>query len=676
MATHMDFDKIRTAVAARFAQMTKDGQTLFVTATTRDDIWATYLGSFPAGTDPIYRERTEHDCNCCKQFIRTVGNVVAIENGALVSIWDVEVDDANYQIVADAMAQYVKSKPIANTFLHYEPHAGRAATFEQLVGTVRKWDHFHVTIPKAYVKPKAAIAGILSAERSQRDVMFRALSEITIDAIDTVLDLISQNSLYRGEEHKHAVSGFRKLKIAFDQAATAEQREYFAWKASCTAIPAIARIRNTSIGTLLVDLSEGIKDMEGAVRSFEAMVAPANYKRPTALVTPKMVEAAKAAVAELGLTSSLERRYAALSDISINNILFADRSAKRKITGDVFDDIATQASRKKTLNKIEEVPIAKFLADIVPNAETIELLVENRHANNFVSLITAVDPTAKPLFKWNNPFSWSYAGDVTDVIKERVKAAGGNVTGDVCCRLAWFNYDDLDFHMHEPSGQRIYFGNRRSLTGSLDVDMNAGYGRSRTPVENIVYPDKQKMKNGTYILEVHQYNQRETTNVGFEVQIDVCGTVHTFHYDRPVTDRARHTIAKLHVKNGEVTVEPVMESQQRSKEVWDVTTETWQKVNVIMNSPNHWDGEQGIGNKHYFFMLDGCINDGTARGFYNEFLHSDLDKHRKVLEMVGSKIRTQETVNQLSGVGFSSTVRNNITVRVTGAFTRTIKVVF
>ena len=231
-----------------------------------------------------------------------------------------------------------------------------------MVGTVRKWDHFHVTIPKAYVKPKAAIAGILSAERSQRDVMFRALSEITIDAIDTVLDLISQNSLYRGEEHKHAVSGFRKLKIAFDQAATAEQREYFAWKASCTAIPAIARIRNTSIGTLLVDLSEGIKDMEGAVRSFEAMVAPANYKRPTALVTPKMVEAAKAAVAELGLTSSLERRYAALSDISINNILFADRSAKRKITGDVFDDIATQASRKKTLNKIEEVPIAKFLA--------------------------------------------------------------------------------------------------------------------------------------------------------------------------------------------------------------------------------------------------------------------------------------------------------------------------
>ncbi len=38
-------------------------------------------------------------------------------------------------------------------------------------------------------------------------------------------------------------------------------------------------------------------------------------------------------------------------------------------------------------------------------------------------------------------------------------------------------------------------------------------------------------------------------------------------------------------------------------------------------------------------MLDGCLNDGSARGFYNEFLKSELDPHRKVFEMVGAKIR-------------------------------------
>jgi hypothetical protein len=94
-----------------------------------------------------------------------------------------------------------------------------------------------------------------------------------------------------------------------------------------------------------------------------------------------------------------------------------------------------------------------------------------------------------------------------------------------------------------------------------------------------------------------------------------------------------------------------------------------------MLSPNYWDDFK-VGNKHYFFMLEGCRNDGGARGFYNEFLRSDLDQHRKVFEIVGSKVRTEEERDQLSGLGFSSTQKNHITVRVTGSITRVLRVVF
>jgi hypothetical protein len=94
-----------------------------------------------------------------------------------------------------------------------------------------------------------------------------------------------------------------------------------------------------------------------------------------------------------------------------------------------------------------------------------------------------------------------------------------------------------------------------------------------------------------------------------------------------------------------------------------------------MHSPNHWD-DKAVGNKHYFFMLEGCQNDDKARGFFNEFLSSDLDKHRKVLEMVGAKMKTDESEHQLSGLGFSSTMRNSVLVKVSGAVTRTLKVVF
>ena len=94
-----------------------------------------------------------------------------------------------------------------------------------------------------------------------------------------------------------------------------------------------------------------------------------------------------------------------------------------------------------------------------------------------------------------------------------------------------------------------------------------------------------------------------------------------------------------------------------------------------MMSPNYWDG-RGIGNKHFFFMLEGCRNEGKARGFFNEFLKSDLDQHRKVMEMVGNKLKTEESDRQLSGLGFSSTQRNSVLCRVQGSFNRIIRIKF
>ena len=75
-------------------------------------------------------------------------------------------------------------------------------------------------------------------------------------------------------------------------------------------------------------------------------------------------------------------------------------------------------------------------------------------------------------------------------------------------------------------------------------------------------------------------------------------------------------------------------------------------------------------------MLEDCINDGKARGFFNEFLTAELDQHRKVFEIVGSKMKAEDSPNQMSGLGFSSTQRNSVMCRVKGNFTRTIKITF
>lgn len=693
----MEFKNFGDAVAKQFAAMAKMG-TLFTVEMNRtegDDgervhpLWETYLSAFPEGSNPIYRERTEHDCNCCKNFIRTIGNVVALKDGKYVTIWDISIPtEPEYQIVANAMAAKVRSAPINGVFYHYESTVGRAKTFEQLTGKdVHTWNHFAVTLPREVVLRKDTIATVKGQKRSDYDVLNRSLKELDLESVDIVLELIAQNSIYRGAEHKGAVEEFRKLKKAYDKST---EKENFAWSASQNTFGSVNRFRNTSIGTLVSDLASGV-DLEVAVKMFESKVAGPNYKRPTSLVTQKMVEDAKKKVAELGLTSALERRYANLTDISINNVLFANRATRKAIEGDAFSDIATKKTSTKSFDKVEEVSIDKFLADILPKAETIELLVENHHQANLMSLIAPADPTAGQLFKWDNGFSWAYNGDMADAIKERVKAAGGNVTGDFCCRLAWYNHDDLDFHMIEhgsknkatnrtSSSYEIYFGNRRTLSpngGTLDVDMNAGGGHTRTPVENIVYENISKMKPGKYTLSVTNYSKRDSSDQGFDVQIEILGTKYQVHYDKNHSSGVNKVIAEFEkTESGELKLITELNGVAVSKEFWGIKSQDFVNVNSIMLSPNYWDGQVGIGNKHFFFMLDGCVNDGKARGFFNEYLKADLDKHRKVMEIVGSKMTTAETPNQLSGLGFSSTSKASVVCRVGGSFSRVIKIVF
>jgi hypothetical protein len=676
------FHIIKDAVAKRFASMQQQHK-LYRTSVEKDALWDTYLKSFPPGANPIFRNRTEHDCSCCRQFIKSVGNVVAIIDGDVVSIWDVELRGQTiWRPVVAAMSALVKSKPIENVFRHYEPSVGIDKNYEDVSGhtgiTTCTWHHFYSKILPEFVASKAEIPTKLGEFRSFYDVALRGLKTISLGDVDTVLDLIAQNSLYRGEEHKGVLIAFRNAKLMFD--VLPEDREsLFVWENMSVGA---LRLRNTVIGTLLVDLSEGV-ELETAVKSFEQKVAPANYKRPSALITKRMIEDAKATIESLGLASALQRRYATLDDISINNVLFADRSLRKKLGGEnVFDELLQAAGSTRTgkLDKVEEIPIAKFISDVLPNISHMEVLFENRHQGNLVSLIAPVDPSAGRLFKWDNRFSWSYQGEMADSVKERVKRAGGNVTGDLCCRLAWYNFDDLDLHMHEPLGYQIYYANRSRISplgGSLDVDMNAGVGTTREPVENIFYASRNRMQDGVYKLFVHNFQARENINPGFEVEIDWMGTTHNFNYAKSVRDREVIKVALLSYSraNGLQVLPQDVPSTQATRQLWNLGTNQYHKVQAMMLSPNHWDG-QGVGNRHWMFLLDGCKNDGTARGFFNEFLTEDLTKHRKVFEVVGGKTKLEESENQLSGLGFSSTKNDSLVCKVQGSFTRELKIVF
>jgi hypothetical protein len=130
----MHFSSIKTAISTQFARM--QPYPLFRTSVSRDELWDTYLSSFPAGTNPLYRERTEHDCSCCRAFIRAIEDVVAVIDGQPVSLWSMgEIPDSPaYTTVCATLALLVLSHPIISPFLHHEPVAGTDRTFEQITG--------------------------------------------------------------------------------------------------------------------------------------------------------------------------------------------------------------------------------------------------------------------------------------------------------------------------------------------------------------------------------------------------------------------------------------------------------------------------------------------------------------------------------------------------------------
>lgn len=682
------------AIQKNLQQMSKDSSRLFTVNVDTEELYNLYLDSFPAGTNEIYRERREYDCSCCRHFIRDVGNVVSIKNGELHTIWGINpVSDDKYNVVAAALDAYVKQKAVLGVFLKKEKRIGTPENREMLpTGKINKYEHFFVDLPEICIFKECygdTLEGDLSQFRDVRNVFKRSLDEISKEAVDTVLELIAQNSLYKGAEWKKQLTEFKNYQKEYGKL-TDEQKELWIWEKSIAAGAVIGKIRNHSIGTLLVNISEGM-DLDLAVRKYEQIVAPVNYKRPKAIFTKKMLEDAKKTITELGYMDSLQRRFATLDDITVNNILFSNKDAAKRITGamDLFDEMEQDvAIDPKRFSKVEEISAEDFIKNVLPVAKELEVYLENKHIQNMVSLIAPEVAAAKTMFKWNNGMSWAYTGNITDSdIKENVKAAGGSVTGIVRFSIQWNDKDgkdnsDLDAHCLEPQGgDHIYFSHKisRYTGGELDIDITDPIYQCKSnggvAVENITYPSKERMKPGTYKFYVNQYSFRNSQ--GFKAEVEVNGEIHSYEYNTPV--RGNVDVAEVILdQSGNFKVVDKLPGNCAtiSKDVWGIKTLQFTPVSVVCYSPNYWDEQKGIGHQHLFFMLKDCINPEEPNGYYNEFLKPELEQHRRVFEALGAKAHVKDVDDQLSGVGFSLTKRNDLIIKVKGATERVLKIKF
>lgn len=689
----MKFEQLIVKLQKHFTEMVRYSTHLFEVAVDKNEMWNLYLDSFPPGTNEIYRERREYDCCCCRHFIKTLGNAVVIKDNKIITIWDLEIEDAKFKPVMNALSGYIKSKAVVEVYVSKMKRIGTSHNFEERSdGTSHKFEHFCIDLPDRFVDRSTRSEGeIKGTFRDTRNVFKRSLDEITEDSLLTVLELIAQNSLYKGEEWKGVLTEFLKYKKEYDKLDREDEKDNYAWEQSVKAGGAIGRIRNHSIGTLLINISEDM-DLDLAVKKYEDIVAPANYKRPKAIFTKKMLEDAKKTIDKLGYMDSLQRRFATLDDITVNNILFSNKDSAKRINGanDIFGDLEKDiVMNPKKFSKVEEISVKDFIDNVLPTAKEIEAFVENKHEKNLVSMIAPVNAEAKTMFKWNNGLSWAYTGNITDSdMKANVKNAGGNVDGVLRFSIQWndsgSDNSDLDARCIEPNGNQIFYGNCRKpdssiLGGQLDVDVTQpNYQRAgQAAVENITWVDKERMVPGIYKFFVNQYSARGSK--GFKAEVEFDGEIYSFEYNKPLKTGENVQVAEVVLdKNGNFTISEKLSgnSSISSREIWGVNTNQFVPVSVICYSPNYFDEQDGIGHRHLFFMLMDCVNTEEPNGYYNEFLRNEFNEYRRVFEALGAKCHAANATDQLSGIGFSMTKRGELIVKVKGVTQRILKIKF
>lgn len=719
----MNFERFAHKLNARFQVLQTGDKPLFRSVVTGDELWATYLKSFRPGDDPIFRDpkSTEHTCNLDKAIIRRYGNIVSInQDHRLETIFDVEIDETSiYYQPAKAMSELLKSHAIENLFvetfaeltiLPYERctkqqqqfRVGFPVTHKQYsqeevakyggvtTAQIYTFPHFYLDIQKEYVSmTKDSIASLQADYKQSKEVLQRGFQEIKLPTLQLVRDLILQNSILDGTSHLKKVEKMIALTLAYNTVSVKNPllRDNFVWLA--TYKNQYARFRSELVGTLCADIESGMS-LDVACKTWNKRVDPANYQKATAPITQSQIEKAKEFVQEAGYEESFARRFATIADISIEEIAHISDSKSEIKTASIFDGVKATQAKKVDLktDTIEEVSIEKFMKDILPHSASVEALVETRMQGNFVALTTTLHPAAKLPFKWNNPFSYTFNGNLAgkSLITSAVKKAGGKVDGPLRFSISW-NEDgrdivDLDAHAQEPSGGRhIDFsikGQMTALSGMLDVDMIRPNGIG---VENIVWSDLARMKDGKYILSIVNYDNAR--HKGSKAEIEMNGELYEYTIPTIINtskdrfaDHAEQVVAEVTLSKGNFTIKHIIQpSAQSSVNVWNIDTQQFHKVNLVCLTPNHW-GDNNVGNKHYLFMLENCKSDAPLRSFHVENLNADLLQHRKVMEVLGLTTQLQPAAEQLAGLGFNATMKDELVVKVSGTHNRMLKIKF
>ena len=115
--------------------------------------------------------------------------------------------------MCDALDSFVKGNAISDIFVSKFKRVGTDYDFEGISGRSHKWTHMVLDLPDKWVSRIGESNESIQAKyRDTKNVFKHSLDEISMEAVDTVLELINSNTLYKGEEWKTQLVEFKKYK--------------------------------------------------------------------------------------------------------------------------------------------------------------------------------------------------------------------------------------------------------------------------------------------------------------------------------------------------------------------------------------------------------------------------------------------------------------------------------
>lgn len=390
-------------IQARFTALTQDGKTPLLITDVNDGnhtrLFDAYLAAFPEA------QRQEHNCSACRTFIRRFGSlVVADEDGNLKpAIWDVEDAPETYKASIEAMSALLRKSKVRGVFISDQHAWGQ----HEAGG----WHHFAVTPPLQIVyQGKTKTAGQMRAQKvHEYRTLSRALSEFTVQTLETAVGLLKSDSLYRSEKVLGQAQWLHGLAVR-----KRDHKPRFStvlWNAVALAPAGFCFPRSSMIGTLIEDIEKGLP-FEQVSRSFKAKMDPLAYQRPQAAPKAGAIAQAEKIVEQMGIASAFKRRYARIDEVEA---LWRQPQEQAPASAGIFDHLKNDAAPSASKMVADGGPITfeRFVRTVLEGAKKIEILIPSHGA--FIATVTAEDPEAPPILQWDYPekrnqFNWYFKG--------------------------------------------------------------------------------------------------------------------------------------------------------------------------------------------------------------------------------------------------------------------------